>query len=47
MAMKKKAPAKKTASKKPRRDEFGNAETMKEVYNDANSRGRAILGKNG
>jgi len=42
MAMKKKAPAKKTVSKKPRRDDAGNAETMKEVYKDANARGRAI-----
>lgn len=42
MASKKKAPAKKVVAKKPRRDEAGNAETMKEVYKDANSRGRAI-----
>jgi hypothetical protein len=40
MATKKKAPAKKAVSKKPRRDADGNAETAKEVYKDANSRGR-------
>jgi hypothetical protein len=42
MASKKKSPAKKTVSKKPRRDSEGNAETVKEVYKDANSRGRAF-----
>jgi hypothetical protein len=41
MASKKKAPAKKAVSKKPRRDEAGNAETMKEAYRDANQRARA------
>lgn len=45
MAMKKKAPTKKAVAKKPRRDDAGNAETMKEVYKDSNSRSRAIQNK--
>ena len=40
MASKKKSPAKKAVAKKPRRDEAGNAETMKEAYKDANQRAR-------
>jgi hypothetical protein len=42
MASKKKSPAKKAVTKKPRRDADGNAETVREVYKDANSRHRAI-----
>jgi hypothetical protein len=41
MASKKKAPTKKVVAKKPRRDINGDAETAKEVYKDANSRGRS------
>ena len=45
MASKKKSPAKKAVTKKPRRDEAGNAETMKEAYRDANQRARGIQGR--
>ena len=42
MAMKKKSPAQKAVSKKPRRDSEGNATTSKEAYKDANQRARAL-----